>query len=284
MQGNVKVRTGMETCGSSMACKGSGVQIPSAPPGTTLPPLLVSAPPVSRLSAGHAMCWVKHSERCPVRAASGPISRQSRFVRTFLYRRSSGALRAAAARPSSVAEPRTAGAPPSHTWRRHRLTRQWTHFSRACPTDGASRSAGGSGCRPGPREVVKSWVIVVSVRWCLPCCRRVGARSHAGGGAGSAGEELGQRRGDGGGVGVVGLPWRVRRRASGTPLATASHGQPSAGKPAGGCLRAITAPPEVPYSNADPPAASITVARSSYSRSTTKGAVSPLSPRRDGRS
>jgi hypothetical protein len=183
------------------------------------------------------MCWVKHSERCPVRAASGPISRQSRFVRTFLYRRSSGALRAAAARPSSVAKPRTAGAPASHTCRLHGLTGQWTHFSRACPTDGASRSAGGSGCRPGPREVVKSWVIVVSVRWCLPCCRRVGARSHAGGGAGSAGEELGQRRGDGGGVGVVGLPWRVRRRASGTPLATASHGQPSAGKPAGGCLQ-----------------------------------------------
>jgi hypothetical protein len=47
---------------------------------------------------------------------------------------SSGALRAAAARPSSSAEPRTAGASASqrNTCRLHGLTGQWTHFSRAC--------------------------------------------------------------------------------------------------------------------------------------------------------
>jgi hypothetical protein len=42
------------TCrGSSMACKGSGVQIPSAPPGTTHRHVSRSGPSVSRLSADH---------------------------------------------------------------------------------------------------------------------------------------------------------------------------------------------------------------------------------------
>lgn len=38
-------------------------------------------------------------------------------------------------------------------------------------------------------------------------------------------------------------------------------------------------PQELPNSEADPPAASMTASRSSYSRSTAYGAVSPLSPR-----
>jgi hypothetical protein len=49
----------------------------------------------------------------------------------FLYDLSSGALRAAAARPSSVAEPRTAGRTHCNASRQHDLTGQPTHFSQA---------------------------------------------------------------------------------------------------------------------------------------------------------
>src|SRR5947207_2196610 len=43
--------------------------------------------------------------------------------------------------------------------------------------------------------------------------------------------------------------------------------------------RARAAPEEIAYTNADPPASRITASRSSISRSTAYGAVSPLSPR-----
>jgi hypothetical protein len=62
------------------------------------------------------------------------------FVRSFSTN-SSGALRAAAARPSSVAELGRRARPHRNACRLHDLTGQWTHFSRACPADGASRSA-----------------------------------------------------------------------------------------------------------------------------------------------
>jgi hypothetical protein len=54
--------------GPYMACKGSGVQIPSAPPGTTHRQHSRSGPSVSRLSADHAMWRLQHSERRPDRA------------------------------------------------------------------------------------------------------------------------------------------------------------------------------------------------------------------------
>jgi hypothetical protein len=62
------------TCrGSSMACKGSGVQIPSAPPGTTHRQDSRSGPSVSRLSADHARWRSYHSECYPIRES--PTSR-----------------------------------------------------------------------------------------------------------------------------------------------------------------------------------------------------------------
>src|SRR6266700_962827 len=46
-----------------------------------------------------------------------------------------------------------------------------------------------------------------------------------------------------------------------------------------GGVQGDTAPEEIPYTYAEPPASSISAWRSSTSRSTANGAVSPLSPR-----
>jgi hypothetical protein len=54
-----------------MACKRSGVQIPSASPGTTHRQDARSGSSVSRLSANHATWPRYHYERCPIRASSG---------------------------------------------------------------------------------------------------------------------------------------------------------------------------------------------------------------------
>jgi len=50
-----EVLRGLVNPRASMACKGSGVQIPSAPPGTTHRQATRSGPSVSRLSADPAM-------------------------------------------------------------------------------------------------------------------------------------------------------------------------------------------------------------------------------------
>jgi hypothetical protein len=53
----------------------------------------------------------------------------------------------------------------------------------------------------------------------------------------------------------------------------------SMASPLAAACRASSAPEENPYTSADPPAWSITAARSSASRSTAYGPVSPLRPR-----
>jgi hypothetical protein len=56
-----------------------------------------------------------------------------RFVGRSFSANSSGALRAAAARPPSVAEPGRRARPHRNACQLYGLTGQWTHFSRACP-------------------------------------------------------------------------------------------------------------------------------------------------------
>jgi hypothetical protein len=70
------MRGGVRAAGSSMACKGSGVQIPSAPPGTTHHLSLLRASFARDLPESHflhppdhSLCWPVW-QSCPFRQGS----------------------------------------------------------------------------------------------------------------------------------------------------------------------------------------------------------------------
>jgi hypothetical protein len=96
---DARLRGGRCAGDSSMACKGSGVQIPSAPPGTTHRQDSRSGPLARDLPESHCWWQLEHSERGPFQATSGHSHRRLPRRENFPYRSS----RPACGRPPAAA-------------------------------------------------------------------------------------------------------------------------------------------------------------------------------------